>query len=198
MRSGIADAIATRLGALKGNKTAIAETIENNVRSTILKASLTDPAYYERMSTLLDEVIADRRAKAIEYEEYLKRIAELAQSVEAGLADDAPEQLKSNPALRALYNNLKNTAGSPVSADGVAETPSDYMVSGDPALDKAMAIDAAVKKERPDGWRGVHAKEQIIKAALYGLLQDEAEVERIFSSYPRHRTNTDAVTDHAG
>ena len=30
------------------------------------------------------------------------------------------------------------------------------------------------------GWRGVQAREQVIKAAIYGVLQDMAEVERIF------------------
>ena len=39
---------------------------------------------------------------------------------------------------------------------------------------------AAVKQVRPDGWRGVQAREQVIKAALYKSLQDEAEVERVF------------------
>ena len=84
--NGIADAVATRLGGFKGNKDAIAETIENNVRSKIIKEHLNDPTYYEKMSVLLDEIIADRKAKAVEYEGYLKRIADLAQKVEAGHA----------------------------------------------------------------------------------------------------------------
>ena len=75
VKTGIADAIAARLGAMKGNKDAIAETIENNVRSKIIREQLTDPAYFETMAALLDEIIALRKAKAIEYEEYLKRIA---------------------------------------------------------------------------------------------------------------------------
>ena len=56
----------------------------------------------------------------------------------------------------------------------------EYAASGDPTLALALEIDAAVKKVRPDGWRGVQAREQVIKAALYEILQDEAEVERIF------------------
>jgi type I restriction enzyme R subunit len=88
--------------------------------------------------------------------------------------------LKSSPALRALYNNLKRNGGTPARADRVAETPGEYAVSGDPALELALNIDAAVKRVRPDGWRGVQAREQVIKAALYEILQDEAEVERIF------------------
>ena len=53
MKSGIAKAINIRLGAMKTNNNAVAETIENNVRSKIIKEHLSDPAYYEKMSALL-------------------------------------------------------------------------------------------------------------------------------------------------
>ncbi len=54
------------------------------------------------------------------------------------------------------------------------------MVSGDPMLELAQNIDGEVKRVRPDGWRGVQARKQMIKAALYKILREEAEVERIF------------------
>jgi hypothetical protein len=41
-------------------ETAVAETIENNVRKLIIKESPVDPAYYEKMSKLLDALIAQR------------------------------------------------------------------------------------------------------------------------------------------
>ena len=155
VKTGIGNAIAAQLDGLKGDKNAVAEAIENNVRSKIIKEHLNDPAYYERMSVLLDEIIAARRAKAIEYEEYLARIAELAKRVEIGHAEDLPKQLNT-PGRRALYNNLKQDEA------------------------RALKLDATVKAVRPDDWRGVQAREQVIKAALYGVLQDEGEVERIF------------------
>ena len=155
VKTGIANAIATQLGGMKGNKNAIAETIENNVRSKIIKEQLNDPAYYETMSKLLDEIIAARKSKAIEYEEYLKRIAELAKRVDVGQAEGTPETLDT-PGKRALFNNLSKNE------------------------DLALRIDDAVKKVRPDSWRGVQAREQVVKAALYGVLQDVAEVERVF------------------
>jgi type I restriction enzyme R subunit len=155
VKTGIADAIATRLSIFKGNRDAVAETIENNVRSKIIKEHLTDPAYYEKMSELLDEIIAARKAKAIEYEEYLERIAELAKGVEAGRADELPETLNT-PGKRALFNNLNQNE------------------------ELALKIDETVKMTRPDDWRGVQPKERVIKAALYGVLLDQAEVERIF------------------
>jgi type I restriction enzyme, R subunit len=179
VNTGIANAIATQLGGLKGNKEAVAETIENNVRSKIVKEHLNDPAYYEKMSALLDEIIAARKARAIEYEEYLKRIAALAKQVEAGQAGDTPEQLNT-PGRRALYNNLKYR---PAPGGGLttAEPPGALATSlQDDALDLAILIDETIKRSRPDSWRGVQTREQAIKAALYGVLRDEAEVERIF------------------
>ena len=175
VKTGIADAIAERLGSMKGNKGAIAETIENNVRSKIIKEQLNDPAFYEKMSALLDEIIADRKAKAIEYEGYLKRIAELVKRVAVGHSEALPSKLDT-PGKRALYNNLKRPAGDAA----VAEVPATYNECDDRELELALRIDDTVRQVRPDGWRGVQAREQIIKAALYGVLQDIAEVERIF------------------
>ena len=130
VKRGINNAINTRLESLKKNKNAVAEAIENNVRRTILKENLTDPAYYEKMSTLLDEIITDRKAKAIEYEEYLQRIAELAMKVSAAKDADTPINLDT-PGKRALWNNFEQN-----------ET-------------LALKIDAAVKKVRSADWRGV-------------------------------------------
>ena len=179
-KTGIASAITAQLARLKGNRDAIAETIENNVRRKIIKEHLGDPAYYAKMSTLLDEIITARKAKSIEYEEYLRRIAEVARRVEAGLADDTPEQLRHSPARRALYNNLKVGGDMVARATRAAEALGEYSATGDPVLALALKLDSAVRRVRPDGWRGVHAKEQVIRAALYGVLQHHAEVERLF------------------
>lgn len=155
VKSGIAEAIAGQLGGLKGNKDAIAETIENNVRSKIIKEHLTDPAFYERMSKLLDEIIIARREKAIEYEEYLNSIAALSAQVMAGTSAETPAELNT-PGKRALWNNLGQNE------------------------ELALAIDAAVMAVRNDNWRGHQAREQNIKRAIYDILQDEEAVDRIF------------------
>jgi len=155
VKTGIADAITSQLGGLKGDKNAIAETIENNVRSKIIKEHLNDPAFYEKMSMLLDEIIKDRKARATNYEEYLKRIAELAKNVGAGYSEDTPKSLDT-PGKRALYSNLNQNE------------------------ELAIDSDYAVKESRPDDWRGNKAREQKIKSALFDVLKDESEVERIF------------------
>ena len=75
--------------------------------------------------------------------------------MEAGQEDDTPEQLNTQ-GRRALYNNLNHNE------------------------ELAIKIDAVVKRVRPDGWRGIQAREQVIKGELYKVLQDQGEVERIF------------------
>ena len=177
VNTGITNAINSLPSRLRANREAVAETIENNVRSKIIKEHLNDPAYYEKMSALLDEIIAARKAKALEYEHYLKRIAELAKQVEAGKAEETPEQLNT-PGRRALYNNLKLSAGR---ASGVDETPAIHEeTTQEDVLALAIKIDETVKRVRPDGWRGIKTRESRIKQALYNILQDVNEVERIF------------------
>lgn len=175
VKTGIAAAITDQLGSMKGDKRAIAETIENNVRRKIIKEQLNDPAFFEKMSALLDEIIAARKAKAIEYEDYLRQIAELVKRVQVGHAETTPAAL-STPGLRALYNNLKRPLGGVMAA----ENPAGYDANNDPTLKLTLAIDEAVKANRPDDWRGIQARERVIKAALYGVLKDEDEVERMF------------------
>ncbi|MGB8658774.1 MAG: HsdR family type I site-specific deoxyribonuclease [Candidatus Zixiibacteriota bacterium] len=156
VKSGIADAINSLPQGIRSNKEAIAETIENNVRRKIIKEHLIDPAYFEEMSKLLSEIIKERKANAISYEEYLKKIAELAKRVNTMIRDDLPARIQT-PAQRALYNNLgKNES-------------------------LATAMDEAIKRVKKADFRGNLQKENEIKAEIYKILKDEKEVERIFS-----------------
>lgn len=154
VKSGLADAIASQLSGIK-DREAIAETIENNVRAKIVKEHLNDPAFYERISALLDEIIKARKAKALDYEAYLAQIGDLITNMVTGHSDTTPPALDT-AGKRALYNNLGDNE------------------------DLALEIDAAVKANRPDGWRGVEPKERAIKAAMYAVLYDVDEVERLF------------------
>jgi type I restriction enzyme R subunit len=178
VKSGIGAAIASLPERIRGNRDAVAEVITNNVRSRIMREHLHDPAFYDRMSTLLAEVLADLKARRIDYEEFLKRMAAVAAQVCAGEAEDTPEPLKQSPGLRALYNTL---AAAPASSGRVAEPKADYGTTEvDPVLELAQQIHARLLGSAPDGWRGVLPKEQEIKRLIYEVVQDTTLVEIVF------------------
>lgn len=186
VKSGMATAIEQQLGSLKSQPQAVAETIENNVRSKIIKDSLSDPAYFATMSALLDEIIRLRKTQAIGYEAYLRRMADIAAQVQAGRAQGTPAQLDT-PGKLALFNNLKGRmasaqVGEPGAPYGVTAGELSGTADGvvDAALGLALQLDTVVRAACQDGWRGVQAKEMKVKQALYGVLKNPAEVERIF------------------
>jgi type I restriction enzyme R subunit len=146
---GITEAIENLPKDLRSSNEAVAETIENNVRKKIIKEHLIDPAFFEQMSKLLAALIKERKEKAISYEEYLQKIAELAKQVSDGKNEETPDALVT-VAQRALYNNL-----------GKDET-------------LALRIDTAVKNTKRDSWRGNLAKEREVKAEIYKQLSSYA------------------------
>lgn len=155
VKSGVADAINRMPNGIKGNAQAVAETIENNVRQKIIRDHLIDPAFFNDMSALLSEVIRERKSKAISYEEYLKKIADLAGKVQTGKKDNTPATLRTF-GQRALYNNLDN----------------------DEKL--ALKVHENVMEYRPNGWRGIDTRENVVKKAIYDVLKSVEETERIF------------------
>jgi len=170
VKSGIGEAIAQKLSSMGSNEEAIAETIENNVRSKITQEQLTDPAFYERMSKLLDEVIKARKKQALAYSEYLKKIAELAKQVKEGHDDTTPPTLDT-PGRRAVYNQLRKVLG-----DGEADSTG----QDDVAMGLALKIDEQIKANRPHAWRGHQPKEQHVKKLIYDVVEDVDMVESLF------------------
>lgn len=155
VKTGIADAIASLPKGIRDSKDAVAETIENNVRKKIIREHLIDPAYFDKMSKLLDEIIRERREKAINYETYLKKISELSKMVNNSASAGVPAGIKTR-AQRALYNNLAKNE------------------------ELALELDEGIKRVRPANWHGNTAKENVVKSEMYRILKDVAEVERVF------------------
>ncbi|NOQ63457.1 MAG: hypothetical protein GQ582_02965 [Methyloprofundus sp.] len=152
---GIDEAVDNLPEGIKGNNEAVSETIENNVRSKIIKSHFLDPVYFKEMSTLLDALIKQRKKQAIKYADYLKKMDALVRKVQEGKKDDTPSSLNTT-AKRALYHNLGK----------------------DESL--AVTLDNVVNERKPAYWRGNQAKENTIKQAVYDVLKDVDEVERIF------------------
>ena len=145
---------------IKGNRQAMSETIENNMRKTIIQEMPINPAYYEKMSALLLELVRLRKEEAINYEELLKRYEALAHDIQPNTKKAYPKDIDTKP-RQSLYDNLAQNE------------------------ELSVAMDEQIKYVKDDNWRGTHIKRKKVEIAIRQVLNDygitdEAEVNRVF------------------
>ena len=149
------DAVNDLPPGIRNHREAVAETIENNLRKVIIDEQPINPKYYEKMSELLDTLIQERKAQALEYEAYLARIVALTKQVHNPTGGTAYPKALDTRAKRALYDNLGK----------------------DEQL--AVAIDTEIRSTKKDGWRGNRIKEREVRYVIRRHVPDEAQAERI-------------------
>jgi len=140
------DAVDALPEGIRENKEAVAETIENNVRRLIVDEQPINPKYYEKMSELLDALIAQRKQDALDYQKYLAEIVELTKKVKNPATGETYPRSLDTPAKRALFDNLDK----------------------DEAV--AIAVDRAVRSNRQDDWRSNPIKVRMVKLAIKAAL----------------------------
>ena len=144
------DAAQAKIKGVMKTDEAVAETIENNVRKLIINESPVDPSYYDKMSQLLDALIAQRRKAVISYAEYLKQIAQLAKDVtQPGGPVAYPAELQT-AAQRALFNNLERNAV------------------------LALQVDAAVRASLQNDWKSNAMKTKRVRLGIRAVLAQAA------------------------
>jgi type I restriction enzyme R subunit len=138
------DALEALPEGVKGNQEAMSEAIENNMRKTIIDENPVNPKYYERMSELLDAIIEERRKQAINYQEYLEKIKDLARKVAK------PQSTSANP-----YPTSIDTAAKQALFDNLGRNE---------AL--ASKIDTAIRDIKKADWVGDRFKEREVANAI--------------------------------
>ncbi|TPH46730.1 type I restriction endonuclease subunit R [Helicobacter pylori] len=138
------------------NESSMAESIANNTKKRIIEKEASDPKYYEKLSSLLNDLINQFREKKLTYLEYLQQIHDLAKQVIRKENKNYPTKINTN-ALKTLYDNLDENE----------------------AL--ALEIDACIRENKRDGWVGHNQKEKNLKIALRKIINDEGLLENIFN-----------------
>lgn len=165
---------------IRGNQGAVAETIENNVRRLIIDEMAVNPKYYERMSQLLDALIAERKRQALDYKAYLARLVELTKQVSNPATQITyPVAINTAP-LRALFDNLQGVGdleGMLTRLGAVAEV----RVGATAAERVALALDKAICGVKKADWRGNRFKEREVRNAVQSVLGDDgALIDTVF------------------
>jgi len=133
---------------IKGRQTAVAETIENNVRKVINEESQTNPKYYEKMSVLLNELIQERKQDTIDYLNYLEKIKQLAKDVSDPASNVSYPSNIDTKAKQALYDNLNNDE------------------------ELSLLLDKTVRFNKLDGWRDGGIKEKKLGIEVNKIIND--------------------------
>ncbi len=137
-------------------ESSMAESIANNTRKRIIEKEASDPKYYEKLSSLLNDLINQFREKKLTYLEYLQQIHNLAKQVILKEDKNYPKKINTN-ALKTLYDNLDENE----------------------AL--ALETDACIRGNKKDGWVGHNQKEKNLKIALRKIINDEGLLENAFN-----------------
>ncbi|WP_033759223.1 type I restriction endonuclease subunit R [Helicobacter pylori] len=138
------------------NESSMAESIANNTRKRIIEKEASDPKHYEKLSSLLNDLIEQFRAKKLNYLEYLRQIQDLAKQVIHKEDKDYPISIDTK-ALKTLYDN-----------SGQDEN-------------LALKIDECIRGHKKADWVGHSVKERSLKNALKKIIGDEVLLENIFN-----------------
>ncbi|GAB2513225.1 type I restriction endonuclease subunit R [Paramicrobacterium agarici] len=142
---------------IKNSKTAVAETIVNNMRKVIIDEHALNPKFYDRMSELLDAILEERRKQALDYEAYLAKILDAAQQLGRGESDHPYPDWASNGGQRALVDFFW------------------------PDSDLALEIDYAVRNSKRHGWKDNALKrKQVLRAIARSLPDGDDRVDAVF------------------
>lgn len=170
IKTGIHDAIARKInqkGKLSNN--AVAETIINNIRATIIRNQLTDPKFYGEISKLLDDLIKQNREDITQYALFLTNAEEIfKRMMKKQYADNIPSDLHGNEGATVIYNNLISL---PKIDLQLPETNKDR-------ASLALKIDETIKNNAPAEWRGDQARENQVLNLLFYILEKDREATR--------------------
>ena len=132
----------------------VMETIENNATKELVQKQLLNPAFYAKMSEVLKRLIEDRKSGVIEYKKLLEEYKKLAEALkDPATTGEYPESVATSPLLQALYDNFGKNEG------------------------LTLALHNAIIKSKQIGFKYNHAKQQLIKQALWKILKDEPNGE---------------------
>ncbi|WP_411375758.1 type I restriction endonuclease subunit R [Arthrobacter sp. MPF02] len=150
---------------VRRNEDAVAETILNNVRRTIVDERALNPKFFDSMSTLLDALIEQRKQEAIDYASFLQSLLDLTERVGKRSTGRKYPTWVNSEAQQALFDLGWDDDATP------------------------KLIYETIQREKRDSWVGSRFKEKEVANAVRAALPagfDEGKFLELFSLIKQH------------
>ncbi|RKD92638.1 type I restriction endonuclease subunit R [Mangrovibacterium diazotrophicum] len=137
---------------IKNNQRSVAETLVANMRKMIINERPNNPAYFDKISELLNQLILDQQADKISYKEMIDRMIEKIREVRGKTKKKYPTTINTS-GKQALYDNLEKNE------------------------ELALAVHEAVVNYAKHGWRNndVPQKMKQVRNAVKKVLSDNRD-----------------------
>ena len=134
-----------------------AETIENNIAKEVVERKVINPKYYEKISSILTQLIEDRKNGVIAYKDLLLKYIELVKNIKNPEENSRyPDSIRKSGAMRALYDNF-----------GEDEN-------------LTLMLHQAVLRSKMDAFRDSPVRARQIQKELYKILKNKDKVEEVY------------------
>ncbi len=139
---------------IKNNQRAVAETLVANMRKMIINERPNNPAYYDKISELLNQLIQQQKDGKLDYKVLISKLVEKVKEVRGTKKKNYPTKIDSK-GKQALYDNL------------------------DKNEELALSVHDAVQTYATHGWRDntVPAKMKKVRKAVEKVLSEKSEEE---------------------
>jgi len=136
-----------------------ADAIASRVKKTITEKMEEDPALYKRLSELIDEAIAEHRAKRLSDLEYLKRIRETLDELRGKTGSELPDILAQRDEAKAYYGVIQE----PMAAYSVPGVTPDIF-----AAETAVKLEDIIREHKIRDW----TRNQDVKNGMMNEIED--------------------------
>jgi type I restriction enzyme R subunit len=140
---------------IKNNQRAVAETLVANMRKMIINERPNNPAYYDKISELLNQLIQQQKDGKLDYKLLISKLVEKVKEVRGTKKKNYPTKIDSQ-GKQALYDNL------------------------DKNEELALSVHEAVVTYAPYGWRDTTSnskKMKSVRKAVEKVLPEKSEEE---------------------
>jgi type I restriction enzyme R subunit len=136
-----------------------ADAIASRMKKTITEKMEEDPALYKRLSQLIDEAIAEHRAKRLSDMEYLNKIRKALDELRGKCGSELPDKLRTRDDAKAYYGALLE----PMTRYDLQGHPLDEFVA-----DMAIRIDDIINSHKIRDW----TRSQDVKNHMINDIED--------------------------